>query len=253
MGIAVGTSNNPSGAQLGPNGRCTFAQRRVDRAWVGVLDVPKGLKCDCICPECGSALVARKGPVRSAHFSHPSQAGGCGMGFWHEVIRDSLAELSLIDLGRIDAVPRLSGQQRILCARREQSVLDGEYQLDVMLWLQSGLKVAVEVVDTCDIDGLKFVALEQEGFQVLRIDVAAVRKAMHHLPPTTENLKSLLASAGGWQSWPRVYEEPVQESLALLANSYPRHLGSIIRSCLHGLTAVGNSWTHFEHRKGGQR
>jgi len=232
-----------------PNGRMIFAHRRIDRAWVGVLDVRNGLSCDCICPECSAPLQARQGPIRRAYFAHAPGAAGCGMGWWHTVIRDSIAELRLIDLGRTTAIPRLRGQQRIVRAGREEQVLDGEFQLDVILWLQSGLKIAVEVVDTCDIEGIKFVALEQEGFQVLRIDVAAVQKAMQRLPATAENLKALLASSGGWQSWPQVRFAPVQEPLPLtqpwLASAY-----RAVRSFSRGLQSERTAWSNRNYLKG---
>ena len=34
--------------------------------------VPQGLACGCVCPACGTWLVARKGAVRVAHFAHHS-------------------------------------------------------------------------------------------------------------------------------------------------------------------------------------
>ncbi|GAA0695345.1 hypothetical protein GCM10009104_23810 [Marinobacterium maritimum] len=33
-------------------------------------DVESGLKCNCVCPECGSPLIAKKGPIKADHFSH---------------------------------------------------------------------------------------------------------------------------------------------------------------------------------------
>ena len=41
-------------------------------------DVERGLNCGCICPSCGRPLVARKGPVKVAHFAH-HQGGDCGL------------------------------------------------------------------------------------------------------------------------------------------------------------------------------
>ena len=33
-------------------------------------DVESGLKCNCVCPECDSPLIAKKGPIKADHFSH---------------------------------------------------------------------------------------------------------------------------------------------------------------------------------------
>ena len=42
------------------------------RKLVYITDVDKGAKCGCVCPACKHPLIARKGPVRTAHFSHKS-------------------------------------------------------------------------------------------------------------------------------------------------------------------------------------
>ena len=35
-----------------------------------VDDVPKGLKCNCVCPYCKADLIARQGEKREHHFAH---------------------------------------------------------------------------------------------------------------------------------------------------------------------------------------
>lgn len=37
---------------------------------VAISQVPRGLACDCVCPACGVALVARKGVRTAHHFAH---------------------------------------------------------------------------------------------------------------------------------------------------------------------------------------
>ncbi|MGO4527352.1 hypothetical protein AB4097_21160 [Microvirga sp. 2MCAF35] len=41
-----------------------------------VSEVASGLECGCICPGCGSRLVARKGPKNDHHFGHDGSADG---------------------------------------------------------------------------------------------------------------------------------------------------------------------------------
>ena len=43
---------------------------KVTGALVSVEDVQRGLKCDCICPECKSILIARQGEQKQWHFAH---------------------------------------------------------------------------------------------------------------------------------------------------------------------------------------
>lgn len=213
-----------------PRGRLIFARRRLNHILVGVLEVPNGLSCDCVCPECGSALIANQGRLRS-HFSHSNGARGCGMGVWHAAIRDSIADLDWIDFGTAAPIPRLRGRHRVVRGSAEASVLGDEFRLDVLLELQSGFRVAVEVVDSTEIEGIKLAALQQESYQVLRIDAAAIRTIMHGAPPTARNLRSLVASSGGWQSWPSVTGEAFQWPLALPLDGSTGFLRKLV-SCL---------------------
>ena len=50
-----------------------YGIRNSDNEVVNINEIPKelrGLKCDCICPNCGQTLVARKGEIREQHFAH---------------------------------------------------------------------------------------------------------------------------------------------------------------------------------------
>ena len=53
-----------------------FALRESDRSLVGVDEVLAGRACGCICPSCGSRLLARRGLQRAWHFAHEPRAEG---------------------------------------------------------------------------------------------------------------------------------------------------------------------------------
>jgi hypothetical protein len=53
-----------------------FALRQADRTLVGIDEVPIGKACGCICPSCGSRLLARQGARRVWHFAHEPRADG---------------------------------------------------------------------------------------------------------------------------------------------------------------------------------
>jgi len=42
--------------------------------WRNASEVPRGLDCGCVCPECGNRLVARQGEVLVHHFAHHSRS-----------------------------------------------------------------------------------------------------------------------------------------------------------------------------------
>lgn len=39
---------------------------------ISIRQVGRGLQPDCLCPACGSPLIAKKGPIRQHHFAHKS-------------------------------------------------------------------------------------------------------------------------------------------------------------------------------------
>ena len=45
---------------------------------VSIDDVERGLQCNCVCPSCGAALIARKGDKREHHFAHYGETNCSG-------------------------------------------------------------------------------------------------------------------------------------------------------------------------------
>ncbi len=41
-----------------------------DNKLIHISDVPSGLACECVCPNCSSRLLAKKGNIREHHFAH---------------------------------------------------------------------------------------------------------------------------------------------------------------------------------------
>jgi hypothetical protein len=117
----------------------------------------------------------------------------------------------------------------------EVNVVGSEYRVDVLLQLQAGIQIALEVVDTHDISGLKLMSLLQEGFLVLRIDAKAVRHSMRNCRSTLSNLAHLLEGFGCWQTWPALIEPPQQLPLTLsprLPTSLLTWVGAAVRALL---------------------
>ena len=51
-----------------------YGIRQLDNKVVSVEDVPSGISCNCLCPECGSKLIARKGQKNEHHFAHANNS-----------------------------------------------------------------------------------------------------------------------------------------------------------------------------------
>ena len=57
--------------------RLTYGKNQDGRL-VHIETVPSGLACNCVCPECGAQLIARKGEKRQNHFAHANGADCAG-------------------------------------------------------------------------------------------------------------------------------------------------------------------------------
>lgn len=57
--------------------KLTYGKNQEGRL-VHIEDVPSGLECNCVCPECGAKLIARKGKKNQKHFSHINGADCAG-------------------------------------------------------------------------------------------------------------------------------------------------------------------------------
>lgn len=48
---------------------------RSDGVCIDAEDATRGKACDCTCPSCGIALIARQGDVNASHFAHDTKGG----------------------------------------------------------------------------------------------------------------------------------------------------------------------------------
>ena len=70
---------------------------------VHVDDVPRGLKCGCVCPNCHERLVARHGDVKEHGFAHHSDTRKANLNICYQVIMYKLAEQIIQTKKRIHA------------------------------------------------------------------------------------------------------------------------------------------------------
>ena len=70
---------------------------------VHVDDVPRGLQCGCVCPNCHERLVARHGDVKEHGFAHHSETRKANLNICYQVIMYKLAEQIIQTQKRIHA------------------------------------------------------------------------------------------------------------------------------------------------------
>lgn len=44
-----------------------------DGQLIHISNVPQGLECNCVCPNCKENLIAKKGKINEYHFAHESK------------------------------------------------------------------------------------------------------------------------------------------------------------------------------------
>lgn len=72
----------------------TYGLNLDNNQLVSINDVERGLECNCVCPKCGSKLVAKKGEERIYHFAHydKEDCGGGQMTALHIYVQKILKE-----------------------------------------------------------------------------------------------------------------------------------------------------------------
>jgi hypothetical protein len=153
---------------------------------VFVSDVALGLECECRCPECGEALVARNrdfpGRRRVRHFQH-ARTSSCPGGFEsavHRMAKDVLARADAVLLPRwasgdivIEPEPLV-----IVNARAEVPLLDGAARPDVLVHgMASDIEfdvLCVEVLVHHRVDEPKRDLLIANGLDTIEIDLSGL-------------------------------------------------------------------------------
>ena len=173
-----------------------FAIDEKTSALVDIRQVENGMRCGCLCPECGRKLVAKKGPRNRHHFAHLPKdqrlnfcAGGAETGLhraakqiiagWRDVVLPALkysAKGRNRFGGKVEVIQSIAGDFFPV----ESSVLpDEEYWPedwipDVVLRGAKG-ELRVEVKVTHGISGDKQLKIDRDGINTIEYDLGSLR------------------------------------------------------------------------------
>lgn len=173
-----------------------FAINERTGALVDIRQVESGMRCGCICPQCGRRLVARKGPRNRHHFSHHPRdqrislcSGGAETGLhiaakkivagWQSIMTPALPHT---EKGRARFGEEIVVTQSIPgdFFPVERSVLPdetywpGDWIPDVVLLGPKG-ELRIEIKVTHGISGQKQLKIERDSIQTLEYDLAKLR------------------------------------------------------------------------------
>lgn len=150
-----------------------------DGRLVHINDVQSGLKCNCVCPECASRLVARKGQKVSHHFAHYKSAD-CNHGTetaLHIMAKNIISQKKRLFVPRTpksiymdDSIGRIVEFEY---AEVEKQLSD-TLRSDVLLSIDNRF-LNVEIKVTHEVDVHKRIELFNFGIPTIEIDLSSTR------------------------------------------------------------------------------
>ncbi len=222
-----------------------YAVDRAGRA-VHAAEVLRGLACECTCPACGAAMIARQGDVRVPHFAHAAGAGcphGAESGL-HLAAKQLIAQhrgLMLPEVRPHGTLEHASGirghsERRLPNAWVDfdtvlvETGLDGRWRPDVV-GIDGSWRIAIEIRVTHGVEEAKRAHYARARLPAVEIDLTslhgaelapdALRKAViedaKHKRWIHSNEWDLLRAAGQ-----RDLDDFVSEQLAIVEQSLQR-------------------------------
>lgn len=163
-------------------------------------DVRRGAACDCVCPACGGALIARKGDVLIAHFAHAGGGrDGCGMGretnahIWAKQTLERELHIRLPDVSAA-----IGDRSRLVKKGRDFAFVKAALETrldamtpDVVLTAPDGRSLIVEVRVTHASDAEKVSRIRDHGVSAIEVDLYPWR----HCEDEDEVREALLSRA----------------------------------------------------------
>ena len=134
---------------------------------VHISEVSKGLACNCICEECDSKLIARKGKVRQHHFAHheKSDCKGAWETLTHEKAKEVIIEEGYINVPKPDSIDLVPVHFETV----EPEVSIGSYRADVVGTHKSGKRLVIEIAVTHSCESKKIQYFEEEKISSIEI------------------------------------------------------------------------------------
>ena len=194
--------NKPNGA--GRNGAKLTWAVGVNGETKHISEAENGLKCACICPTCGGALIARQGKVVEHHFAHAS-GDECQHSVetaLHLAAKDILAVRKEIVLPAVEIHFAHTSRRTAIAAQRryliESAAVErklGSIVPDLIVRIK-GRELLVEVTVTHGVDGDKLKKIRELGVSCVEIDLSDTEREL-----TREELEKIVVDDVGHKRW----------------------------------------------------
>jgi hypothetical protein len=156
--------------------------QRADGRIVSIFNVESGLRCACVCPQCGGRLVAKKGALKAHHFAHAAEIDCPGA---YETTLHKLGKQVILDVGKVMipsvVVYYLEYEKLVYPAswatfdRVEKEIKWPDFQPDILAqWRSRRLAVEIKVTHACERE--KIEAVWRSGLAMMEIDLSGVKR-----------------------------------------------------------------------------
>ena len=215
---------------------------RIDNGKVAnINEVPTGLECNCLCPQCNMKLIAKKGNERMHHFAHyEEQNRECNADKANESALHKMAKEIVLE-ERTFGIPPLKVMKKDLTLGLPQEIyvhlpdsythiksqkitFDNvelekqyfEFQPDIVGTKVNG-KIFIEIAVTHYVDELKKAAVEKEGISMIEVDLSQ----FIDIPVSKEKLKNTLLDSNELKKW--IYHRKYNEAKLKAYDYFQNH------------------------------
>ncbi len=214
---------------------------------VSIYDVPKGLDCGCVCPECGATLIARQGTKRTFHFAH-NKTEECEKSLetaLHLLGKKIICRTKRLFVPAIPSVLKSVGKVTEYDDAVEEQNINSIVRPDILLKARmdlwgAGYELNVEIKVSHAVDETKKYKLLELGISTVEIDLSSVGADY-----TEESIEKIILSGDKtkWVYSPRAKRYFLEEWLCDIKMSETRYGKFWVKYCpLNELKSVSGRW-----------
>lgn len=155
--------------------KLTYALDSISKRLISIEEVEKGVKCNCVCPKCQKALIAKKGAKKQHHFAHQqdSDCEGYYMTAMHLLAEQIIEENKCVMLPKYKSIDAQIISFKSI--EKEQRIDRKDLQPDIVGITAEGERWAIEICYTHAVDDTKKKKIMEAGISCVEIDISQQR------------------------------------------------------------------------------
>lgn len=181
--------------------KLTYGIDSETKKLIHIKDTLRGLRCDCICPNCGAHLLAKQGEKNEWHFAHYNapECTGAQMTIIHRMAQEILVESCCVMLPKFER-PSYRLDPTVInfdYVRPETSVfVDNIRRRPDCIGFKDGRELWIEILVNHAVDKEKEYDIRKLGISCIEIDCSQFGSDI-----SREKLQSFLLSVSNHRKW----------------------------------------------------